>query len=241
MKIQAIKTPKVEPNGSLEKVLDNFPSLAERSVVAVTSKIVGLCEGRCVDKNSIDKLELIKQEADVIFKTDGNQYGIYLTLKNGILIPSAGIDESNANNAYVLYPSDLWRSAKRIWEYLRKKHSVKKLGVIITDSHTTIMRRGVTGIALSWCGLSPLYSYIDKPDLYNHPLKVTQVNVVDALAVSAVFCMGEGNEQTPMAVISNVPRITFVNRPASTEEKASITISKDEDLYAPLLQNLERQ
>lgn len=235
MKIETIKTQKISQNDPIKSVLDNIPTLPNRSIVAVTSKIVSLCEGRCISKDCIEKRKLIEQEADVMLSTGKQPYDIYLTIKNGILIPSAGIDESNADGAYILYPSDLWKSVEQIWEYLKTKDHLSELGVIITDSHTTIMRRGVTGIALSWCGFDPLYSYIGKNDLYGRPLRVTQVNIADALAVSAVFCMGEGSEQTPIAVITDIPRVTFLDRPPTSEERDSIFISKDEDLYAPLL------
>ncbi|MCC8399262.1 MAG: coenzyme F420-0:L-glutamate ligase [Rickettsia endosymbiont of Platyusa sonomae] len=76
---------------------------------------------------------------------------------------------------------------------------------------------------------------MDKPDLYNHPLKVTQVNILDALATSAVFVMGEGNEQTPLAIIKDAPKIYFLDRPPTIEEEKNILIPMDEDLYSPLL------
>ena len=101
----------------------------------------------------INKDDLIKQEADLLLKTEENLYNIYLTIKNGLLIPSAGIDESNVDGVYVLYPLDVWHVTERVWRYLLAKHNIETLGVIITDSHTTIMRRGVTGIALAGAAL----------------------------------------------------------------------------------------
>ena len=41
--------------------------------------------------------------------------------------------------------------------------------------------------------------------------KVTKVDVVNALASAAVLVMGEGAEQTPLAVISDVPFVEFQN------------------------------
>ena len=111
------------------------------------------------------------------------------------------------------------------------------MGIVITDSHTTIMRRGVTGIALGWCGFSPVYSYIGKHDIYNQSLNVTQINILDSLAGAAVFVMGEGNEQIPITIIKDAPRLTFLDRPPSEEEKLSIVISMEEDLYGPLLKS----
>jgi hypothetical protein len=145
------------------------------------------------------------------------------------------IDESNSNGVYILYPQNIQTVAYTVWQYLRAKFSIENLGVIITDSHTTPMRRGVTGITLGWCGFEPLYSYVNKPDIYGNLMRVTQINILDALATTAVFVMGEGSEQTPMAVINNAPKISFVARPPSVQEERNVAISIAEDLYAPLL------
>lgn len=236
MQVKAIKTHRIEPKESLQDILDRYAiSLKEKDILVITSKILSLAQGRIVDKKSIAKLDLIRQEADLLLETGQNPYGLYLTIKNNILIPSAGIDESNADNIYVLHPKDIQATAARIWDELRKKHSIEQLGVLITDSHTTIMRRGVTGITLGWCGFEPLHSYINKPDLYGHPLRVTQTNILDALAASAVFVMGEGSEQTPLAIIEDAPKLRFLDRQPTHEEEKSIFITIEEDLYAPIL------
>lgn len=236
MHTKAIKTHKINIGESLERILDQYLNhLNDGDIVAITSKIVSLCQGRVVEKSLIAKHDLIEQEADSILYADHNPYDLYLTIKGNILIPSAGIDESNGNNVYILYPENVQSVAHTIWQYLRTKFSIKNLGIVITDSHTTPMRRGVTGITLGWCGFEPLYSYVNKPDIYGNLMHVTQSNILDALATAAVFVMGEGCEQTPLAIISNAPKISFVSRPPSDQEEKNITISMAEDLYAPLL------
>jgi len=237
MQVLAIKTPRVEFNDNIDSVLDILSPLNEKTIVAITSKIISFCEGRYVSKKDISKRQLIEQEADEIcdLHRDDDPFSMCLTIKNNLLIPSAGIDESNANDSYILYPKNVWDSAAYIWNYLKEKNQISDLGIIITDSHTTMMRSGVTGIALSWCGFKPVYSYVNKPDLYGRPLQFTQVNIVDALAVSAVFAMGEGNEQTPIAILTNVPHIKFTESIPTLQDIESINISKDEDLYGPLL------
>lgn len=233
MHVQAIKTHLIQPGELLENILDrHLLSISEKTILVITSKIISICQGHILPKTSISKEALIKQEADAIIQTKENPYDIYLTLKNNILIPSAGIDESNGDDVYILYPKDVQNTAIALWNYVRKKHSIEHLGVIITDSHTTPLRRGVTGIALGWCGFEPLYSYVGKTDLYDNSMRVTQINLLDALATSAVLVMGEGNEQTPLAIISDAPKISFVSRPP---EEQSILIPMEEDLYAPLL------
>jgi putative folate metabolism gamma-glutamate ligase len=240
MQVHTIKTHRIEYGESIENILDYyFKEVLEEDIIFITSKIISIIEGSFVDKDSIEKYDLIKREADYLIETDNNPYNIYLTVKNGILIPSAGIDESNVDDVYVLYPRDIQRSTNFIWQYLRNKHDIKSLGLVITDSHTTIMRRGVVGIALGWCGFKPLYSYVNKPDIYGRPLKVTQVNIIDSLAVSAVFVMGEGNEQTPMAIIREAPQIYFSDKEPTIEEISSVKIAPEEDLYYPILKSLK--
>lgn len=237
MQIRAVKAPLVHPGESLEAILDaSIPSLAENTIVCITSKIISLCENEIVTKDAYpDKRKLIEQEAEYYLpEQKDNPYNISLTIKNSLLIPTAGIDESNGDEIYILFPRDIPASAARIWSYLRTKHNIKNLGVLITDSHTTPMRRGVTGIALGWCGFEAIYSYVGKPDCFGKPLRVTWVNLLDALAVPAVYAMGEGNEQTPIALINDAPKITFQDRPPTTEEIAAITISLETDLYAPV-------
>jgi putative folate metabolism gamma-glutamate ligase len=236
MHVKAIKTHLIQPGELLETILDRYiPSISEQAILVITSKIISICQGHVLPKTSISKEALIKQEADAVAETRENPYGIYLTLKNNILIPSAGIDESNGDDVYILYPKDIQNTAIALWNYVRQKHSLEHLGIIITDSHTTPLRRGVTGIALGWCGFEPLYSYVGKSDLYDKSMRVTQINLLDALATSAVLVMGEGKEQTPLAVISDAPKISFVSRPPIPVEEQSILISMEEDLYAPLL------
>ncbi|CRH73572.1 F420-0:Gamma-glutamyl ligase family protein [Chlamydia trachomatis] len=65
---------------------------------------------------------------------------------------------------------------------------------------------------------------------------MTQSNLVDALAVAAVVCMGEGNEQTPLAVIEQAPNMVYHSYPTSREEYCSLRIDETEDLYGPFLQ-----
>jgi F420-0:gamma-glutamyl ligase len=49
--------------------------------------------------------------------------------------------------------------------------------------------------------------------------------------------MGEGNEQTPLAIIKDAPKISFVNRVPTLEEEQRVVIPMEEDIYAPLLRN----
>lgn len=239
MQIKAIKTHLIEPCASLPEILDShLPPLKEEIIICITSKIISLCQGRVVPKESVaNKYTLVQKEADAYLKEGDSLYDAHLTIKNNILIPSAGIDESNGEGKYILYPRNIQETAQDVWKYFREKHHLNHLGVLITDSHTTPLRKGVTGIALGWCGFEPLHSYVGAPDLYDQPLRVTQINILDALACSCVFVMGEGAEQTPLALIEDAPKIRFLSRPPTAEEEQMIHIPLEEDIYAPLLKN----
>jgi putative folate metabolism gamma-glutamate ligase len=238
MYIKAFQTHPIYTGESLIKILDTYvPPLEEESILAITSKIISLCENRVIAKqNMVNKDDLIRQEAEAVLENqEGSPYGICLTLTNGRLIPSAGIDESNGNDCYILYPADCQASATLIWNHLRERDKIQKLGIIITDSSTSPLRRGVTGISLGWCGFEALYTYIGKPDIFGSPLRVTQINNLDALATAAVFAMGEGAEQTPVALLRNVPRIQFLSHPPTLEEMKAVQIPLEDDIYGPLL------
>ena len=239
MHIKAIKTHPIQVNESLFSILEDYlPPLEEGSIIVVTSKIISLCQGRVVSKETCSKEVLVRQEADAVAETSSLPYGHSLTIKNNILIPSAGIDESNSEGSFILYPENIQQVAATLWSYVREKHKLQSVGILITDSHTTPLRRGVTGIALGWCGFEPLYSYIGKRDIYGKSLRVTQTNLLDGLAAAAVLVMGEGDEQTPLSLITKAPKITFLPRFPTLEEEASIHIPIEEDLYAPLLMSI---
>ena len=68
---------------------------------------------------------------------------------------------------------------------------------------------------------------------------MTYINNLDALAAAAVLIMGEGNECIPMAMITNAPRIEFLSTPSTDVDMQEITISLDEDFYAPVLRAVD--
>lgn len=240
MKIISVKTQKVtKDDTNLFPILQKYlPSLKERSILAVTSKIVSICEGQLVKIDKIDKKKLIEQEADYYLPPEENQYNITLTVKRNLLVPTAGIDESNGNGYYILWPKDPQKTANGIRIFLQKTYSLKNVGVIITDSKTSPMRWGTTGIAIAHSGFAALNNYIGKPDIFNRYLHVTKANVLDALASASVVVMGEGNEQTPLAVIEDVPFVQFQDRNPLPAELKELHIPMDDDLYGPILKSV---
>ncbi|MDP4120163.1 MAG: coenzyme F420-0:L-glutamate ligase [Bacillota bacterium] len=241
MKIQAIKTRIVEVSSyKLTKLLnESLLQIRENSIIAVTSKVVSLCEGNAIPFDSANKDELIENNADFFLPKSGNKYDVYLTIKNDLLVPSAGIDESNTNGFYVMWPKDPQCSVNSLWEFLRNKHNIKNLGIIITDSAPSPLKWGVTGKCIAYCGFKGINSKVGEEDLFGRKLNMTQINVADALAAAAVLCMGESNEQTPVALIEDVSFVQFENNPPSKEELENLHIDIKDDLFGQLLEDVK--
>ena len=111
-----------------------------------------ISEGSVVESNKVSKDELVLGQADMYLPKDGNTFNLFVTVKANILAVNAGIDESNADGKYVLWPTDAQQSANRISAHLHKKFNLKNVGVLITDSKTTPLRYVFTGIGIAYSG-----------------------------------------------------------------------------------------
>ncbi len=243
MKVKAIKVRKfLPPKDNLWDLLSAVKLLKENSVVAVTSKVVSIGEHRCISIEKFpDKDKLIIMEADKYLPRDVVPGDLVMhTIKNNIFVASSGIDESNGAGYYILWPKDPQASAKRIWDFLRKKFKLNNLGVIITDSRLVPLKRGVVGIAIGFSGFKPIKDYRGKKDIFGREFKMETSNMPDSLATAAVLEMGEGNEQTPIAIISDVPYLEFTK--SQHKEKIgdfSFEIPEKEDMFFPFFSSVK--
>ncbi len=239
MIVTGIKTHKItQKDKDIFRILARYvKKLSEKSIVAVASKIVAITEGRIVKIGSIDKDKLIKRESQYYLPRNQNPYNVSLTIAGGTLIATAGIDESNGGGYYILWPKNPQESANRIRKWLKVRFNLKNVGVIITDSRTTPLRWGVTGFCLAHCGFEPLKNYIGTKDIFGKRLDYTTLSVIDNMAAAASLVMGEGNEQTPIAIIQDIKRIVFQKNNPTKKELSEIKISIDEDLYSSFLKN----
>nr|AIA18129.1 F420-0:Gamma-glutamyl ligase [uncultured bacterium] len=224
------------PRDDLYELLDvHLPRLKNGDIVFITSKVLAIHQGRCVLVKEADKKALIKKEADARIKS-AKDAPFELTIKDYTLIPSAGIDESNGNGYYILWPRNTVALVKEIRARLMKKFKLTRLAVVATDSHTIPLRYGVLGISTGFYGMEPLHDYRGKKDIFGRPLQYTRTNIVDALAVMAVMLMGEGKEKTPIVIGRNIPGVKFTNKP--TYKKLVIPTKKD--LYYAILKNFKK-
>lgn len=233
MIIRPIKTRVFQEGDNLFTfITDYFKKLPEKSVVVVTSKIVALAEKRTAVAGNIQtKEKLIRRESDFAIPT---KY-VWLTVKDGMVMASAGIDESNANGKLILLPKDSFETARFLRDKLRKHYGVRHLGVLITDSRTIPLRAGVTGVALGYAGFRGVKDYRGMPDIFGRKFKFSRTDVADSLATAAVLVMGEGNERQPLAIVEGAP-VEFCDR----VNRKELHIDIKEDMYRPLFSKLPK-
>lgn len=258
MELIPLKSPLIKPKDDLTEILSGLfekrkIELQEKDILVVSSKVVALSENRIVDLSEITVTDearkikdakyvqslgkksdafkqLVLNEADEFL--DGSM--VYLTLKNKILIPHAGIDLSNAPEGIaILWPENSFESAEKIRDYFLQKFSLKELGVLVIDSHCQPLRAGVVGIALGWSGIEGVEDERGKKDLYGKELRVTQKNSADQLASAASLLMGEAGESIPFVLVKNAP-VRFSSKKFDQE---SYAFDVKEDLFAGIYNN----
>lgn len=201
----------------LQKLLDALSSKNEqiknKDIIVIASKVLAYSQGRLVDLETRNKSEtlnskfkeLIREEADVVLDEGDHasrQASMVITMKNKILIPNAGIDNSNVpKGKVVLWPERPFDFAWQIRDSLMKQFKLKKLGVVISDSHCQPLRMGTSGIAIGWAGFYGVQDERGVKDLYRQPMKYTQIAVADNLASAANLEMGETNASIPFVIV----------------------------------------
>ena len=202
-------------------------------VLVVTSKIIALSENRIISLNKKD--EHIRNVAQKIIQTPWAT----LTYIDSEWSINAGADESNAEHGLILLPLDSFRTARALELYFKKKHSLNKFGVIISDTRSIALRQGTLGRAIGFSGFKPLKSYVGKKDLFGRKSRITKSNHADALAAAAVCVMGEGTECKPLAIIHDAP-VVFTSQALSASEK-TLSIVPEQDIFSYVFRMKPRQ
>ncbi|MBI4088058.1 coenzyme F420-0:L-glutamate ligase [Candidatus Kaiserbacteria bacterium] len=230
MKVEPIQTRIFKEKENLVAfIMEHVPQLADGSVLAVTSKIVALSQGRTANAASEEEKEaLIRAESEWAEPTKH----VLLTMKGGMLLANAGIDESNADGKIILLPVNSADVAAKLRNELKKNYRIKRLGIIITDSRIMPVRAGVVGVAIGYAGFKGLRDYRGQPDIFGRALKFTQTDIADSLATACTLVMGEGGERQPLCVVEEAP-VEFTEV-TDTEE---LRIALEDDMYRPLFRN----
>lgn len=238
MKVTPVKTQLIRPGSEIsliDLIIDTLPSLHEDSVLAISSKIVALLEGRHVPANETTIDELLLKEADMYLPSSHSKYGYHFTVKDSSLVACAGIDQSNSDGCYVLWPKNSVETANTVRAALQKHYAVKNLGVIIVDSTSTPMRLGTVGMFLGYSGFKALLDYTGTEDLFGREFAYSRLSIANGIAASAVLCMGEATEQTPLCILEDIPHIEFVDANPDEAELACMSSTIEDDLFAPFI------
>lgn len=244
MQLISVKTPLIKPGDDMAGVLiesmkDAGIKPQDNDILVLAESAVATAEGRVVKLDSIRpgkkaielsepyktdprKLELIIRESDELL---GGIPGVVVTITKGVLSPSAGIDNSNAPEGYVvLLPENPRKSAIKIRQKLMAEYGCN-VAVIIGDSRTQPLRLGCVGIALGCAGIEPVEDVRGRKDLFGKPLLITRRATADNLVSAAQIIMGEADESTPAVLIRDAP-VKFIEG-----SKDIPTISREECLY----------
>lgn len=226
MKAIALHTPIFEEKMDLPAFIVRFlPTMAEGTVLAISSKVIALWKGCTVAyQNQAQKEALIQAHSQAILKTPL----AWLTIKDGMVMTNAGIDESNASGKLIWLP-DCYQCAAEIRMALQRMWKVQKLGILITDSMILPLRAGVIAAAVGYAGFKGVKDLRGKADIFGKKLKTTLVDVADSLATTAALMMGEADEQCPLCILEDAP-VVFTDQLNREEIKYPV----QDDLYAPL-------
>ena len=227
MKLTAVRTDVFTETSDLPAFITRFiPSVSEKTVLAVSLKVTALWKGTTGRYQSLAQKEtLIKRHSQAALQTPLD----WLTLKDGMILTNAGIDESNADGKLILLP-DCYACAAELRVALQQRWQVQKLGIIITDSMILPLRAGVTAAAVGYAGFHGVKDLRGQADIFGKKLQTTLVDIADSLAGTAALVMGEADEQCPLCIVEEAP-VVFTEK----EVRGEIQYPAENDLYTPLL------
>ncbi|WML67518.1 MAG: Coenzyme F420:L-glutamate ligase [Methanoregula sp. SKADARSKE-2] len=190
-------------DGDIVVIAETAVATAEGNVIVLARIAPSPRACELAEKYQMDPrtAEVVLQESDAIV---GGIPGFLLCMKNGTLLPNAGVDTSNAPPGCVTpLPKDPDQSAVAIRESV-KELTGRTIGVIIADSRTHAMRLGCSGVAIGAAGITAVIDDRGRSDLFGRKLEVTKRAVADNIASAAELVMGEADECTPAAIIRGI-------------------------------------
>ncbi|HVP97531.1 coenzyme F420-0:L-glutamate ligase [Methanoregula sp.] len=216
-------------DGDILVLAETAVATAEGNVVRLDTvtpspRAMELAERYHMDPRTV---EVVLSESDSIV---GGIPGFLLCMKQGTLLPNAGVDASNAPPGCIVpLPKDPDGSAVRIkGEIFRRCHA--RIGVIVADSRTHAMRLGCSGVAIGCAGITSVIDDRGRSDLFGRKLEVTKRAVADNIASAAELVMGEADECTPAALVRGLGMTIG-------DECGVDTIDADECLFMGVFRN----
>ena len=186
-------------------------AILEGDIIVIAESALATAEGRLIDLEEVTpslkamalaeefgmdprEVEVVIQESDSIV---GGISGFLLCMKNGTLLPNAGVDASNAPPGYLVpLPRTLMQaligSGRRLFSRCRVN-----TGVIVADSRTHAMRVGCSGVAIGCAGIPSVIDDRGRCDLFGRETPGDKKGIADNIATAAELVMGEADECMP--------------------------------------------
>jgi F420-0:gamma-glutamyl ligase len=136
----------------------------------------------------------------------------------------------------VLWPENLQQSVNQIREHLTERFKHKYIGVIITDMAAIPLQKGLLAGPIAYSGFAPFKNLTGTPDVFGRIFKYSWEGHLQGLAAAAGVVMGEGAEQTPIGIITDIPFLTFQSRNPTRAELNSLKMAPDEDMYGQMIE-----
>ena len=251
--VRGVSTGIIRPGDDIVSVLiaallKTNDAILEGDIIVIAESALATAEGRLISLEEVipskkaaelaeefgmdpREVEVVLQESDSIV---GGISGFLLCMKNGTLLPNAGVDASNAPPGYLVpLPRAPDASADRIRREVLSRCSVHT-GVIVADSRTHAMRVGCSGVAIGCAGMPSVIDDRGRSDLFGRKLLVTKRALADNIATSAELVMGEADECIPIAIVRGL------GIPLSGEIGIE-EIAADECLFMGTLRNISKK
>jgi len=212
--------PEVEPGDDLAGLIADAVAPGDGDVLCVASTVVSKAAGRTASLSDYTPgprareiaarlSEIAGREKDPRFAQAVLEESTDLLIEAPFLLTetrfghvnvNAGIDRSNVGEDadLLLLPRNPIASAAAIREALPGNVSV-----IVTDTCGRPFRLGQRAVAIGWAGLPASRDWRGETDRDGHELEVTVESVVDELAGAANLVMGEGDDGTPAALVTD--------------------------------------
>jgi coenzyme F420-0:L-glutamate ligase/coenzyme F420-1:gamma-L-glutamate ligase len=214
--------PLIQPGDDLagliiESMQDIELTLADSDIVVIAQKVVSKAEGRFVRlaevTPSIQAVELAEitgkpaAHVEVILWDTAEIIRVKKDLlivehRLGFISANGGVDHSNVGpekDVLLRLPTDPDASADAIRGRLAELTGARP-PVLIIDSHGRPWRWGTVGVTIGLSGLAPVQDLRGVPDLFDKPLKYTDVGFTDQIAAAASLLMGQAAEGCPVVI-----------------------------------------
>ncbi len=214
-----------------------------RDIIVIGQKAVSKTEGRLVDidkvspsRRALDLARKVRKRAgfvEIVLRDSkrvarASRQALIVTTKLGFTCLNGGVDKSNVEGErmYALLPVNPDLSARKIRTRIQRL-TKRKIGLLITDTHSRPFRLGQVEETIGVAGLDPLVDYRGKRDLFGYQLRFKNIAIADELAAAAELVMGQGTEATPVAIIRGLGRVKFKERARSSQ----LVVAPGQDLF----------